>query len=691
MRLLPAGQQHGLIAVTGPVSFPVPDKRVPPAPAVPAPVAAKLWAGTLPDKFIATLVELVSTSRLRATVETLAALHTRHTFSPNIGPAADLIAGEFTAAGYPDVVRLPWTRNGHTADNVVCTKPGTSGSGRIAILCAHYDSRMETLSDSTTRAPGADDNASGVASILEIARLLRGVDLLDTVRFIAFSGEEQGLWGSSAYADAMQAAGVDVHRVINLDMVGRPPADGSVVVERDVGNVVAGNDAASQDFGAVMAAAAADYTSLPVKLGPIYSSDYMPFEAKGYVTIGAYEGVGNPHYHSTTDTPDTVDDDYLTAVTRMTMATMLREWLDVVDESGAGVDLYIRDSDTDTGDQPSGVPHWTSPDLWVRNVDPGTGDDPEQGHQPPINDQPNYLYVRVHNRGSTEVAAGTATVRAYRCDPGTGMIWPQDFTPLGTLTVAEPVPAGGAVRVGPFLWTPHIVDHECLLAIASTPGDHAVPDVFPGPLNHGLLVRYDNNVGQRNVAPRLSVPGGKTSAGLTLRGGTNATSNTLVLDATALPADTSLVLRLPVRVLDGAASGSGFTVVARNSLWARLALAGGVTGGLSGFALAAAERVPLTLTVDFSLLAEHLRRYPVVFSQDQDGVSAGKLTVEITAVKELEDLVFGNPRSMELHTVLCPCWPRISQRNKVPFWQIADGLARGFDGCAFCLPEHHTG
>ena len=88
-------------------------------------------------------------------------------------------------------------------------------------------------------------------------------------------------------------------------MVGRPPADGSVVVERDLGNLVAGNDAASQAFGAVMAQAAADYTSLPIKLGPIFASDYMPFEAKGYVTIGAYEGDGNPHYHATSDTPVT--------------------------------------------------------------------------------------------------------------------------------------------------------------------------------------------------------------------------------------------------------------------------------------------------------------------------------------------------------------------------------------------------
>ncbi len=154
------------------------------------------------------------------------------------------------------------------------------------------------------------------------------------MQFIAFSGEEQGLLGSSAYADALQAAGVDVHRVINLDMVGRPPEDGSVVVESDMGNLVADNDAASQAFGEAMAQAAADYTDLPIKQGSIYASDYMPFEAKGHVVIGAYEGEGNPHYHATSDTPDTLDyDNYLTGITRFTLATVLREWLDASTDS----------------------------------------------------------------------------------------------------------------------------------------------------------------------------------------------------------------------------------------------------------------------------------------------------------------------------------------------------------------------
>jgi hypothetical protein len=85
------------------------------------------------------------------------------------------------------------------------------------------------------------------------------------------------------------------------------------------------------------------------------------------------------------------------------------------------------------------------------------------------------------------------------------MVWPDHFQHMGTLSITVSIPPGGFVRVGPFIWTPHIQDHECLLAIASGPGDHAIPDVYSGRLDYSLLVRFDNNVGQRNVSPQNPV------------------------------------------------------------------------------------------------------------------------------------------------------------------------------------------
>ena len=670
-------------------SYPPPNKRDRPARTEPRPPLAETtagrWTGTLPDKFIATLVDLVSLTRLHSSVATLAAFPTRHTFSPHIGPVATLLAAQFGGFGYTDVVQRPWTRSGHSAVNVVCTKPGSGPAGPMIIVCAHFDSRMSALGDAVARAPGADDNGSGVAALLELARILAPVTLTATLQFVAFSGEEQGLWGSAAYAAELAAASTHVHRVVNLDMVGWKPPDGSVVVERDLGNAVPGNDAASRDFGAVMAQAGADYSAVPVRLGPIFASDYMPFEAQGYVAIGAYEGDGNPHYHQSSDSPDTLDYPYLTDVTRMTLATLLTVALPVRQEPAPLVDLFVRDSLADTGAQPSPVPHWTSPDIWVRN-DPPPADDPEQGHQNPLLAVPNYLYVRVRNRGSASLPAGAATLRAYHCDPGTGMVWPRHFTGLGQLTVTEAVPAGGAVRVGPFVWTPRVADHECLLAVVSTPQDLAVPDVYPGELNHGLLVRYDNNVGQRNVSPQLAVPGGTVSVALTLRGGVDATRNAVQLDASALPADTVITLRVPSRLIEASAALIGFRVAERTARWTRLTLPGGRVGRMGDFALTADARAALTLTVDFGALAEHLRRYPLVFSQSQQGQPAGKLTVDITAVIEAEDFVFGNRRSRELHRADCAFRAQMNPRNTVPFQRRTDALARGYNDCAHCLP-----
>ena len=304
-------------------TYSAPDKRRPPEPRVPAPATAKRTA-TAHSKAATDLLDDVSTDRLRADVAALAAFHTRHTFSTHIAAAADHLVARFHSLGHPGAGKRAWTRLGHTGQNVVAIKPGVAPAPRTVILGAHYDSRMQTASDATSRAPGADDNASGVAAVLEIARLLGGVDLVDTVHFVCFSGEEQGLWGSTEYAAQLEADGVGVHWMINLDMIGHPPADGSVTVERDTGNAVPGNDSASLALGAVMSQAATDYTTLPVMLGPIYSSDYMPFEARGWVTVGAYEGEGNPHYHQTSDDVGTVDYSYLTQVTRMVLATLLQ-------------------------------------------------------------------------------------------------------------------------------------------------------------------------------------------------------------------------------------------------------------------------------------------------------------------------------------------------------------------------------
>ena len=350
-------------------------------------------------------------------------------------------------------------------------------------------------------------------------------------------------------------------------------------------------------------------------------------------------------------------------------------------------DVYIRDASGDTGNTPSPDLHWASPDIWVRNEAPSSPDeDPDAGHQSPIVNTTNYLYVRVHNRGSA--GSGPQEVEAFRCNPGTAMLWPDHFTSLGKLTVAD-VPSGAAVRVGPFPWTPAIVDHECLLAIASGVNDPSVVPQFIGSVPHWKLVRFANNAGQRNVAP-IRVPLGiQARVSMMVRGSVRRSINQFRLNAAAFPTDTAIRVRVPNSVGDNAQM-TRLAPLSRNSRFTTLSLRGGATGVIDAFGLRARQDFNVTLAFDFSVQAAHLQRYPLIATQRQDDQLAGQLTLDVIAVKDPEDFVYGNIRSKELHTVACPFWPHFSNRNKRAFGSIKEGLAHGYNGCAFCLAAYHT-
>ena len=85
--------------------------------------------------------------------------------------SANWLKGELERLSQGDINFHNYREGGYKLKNVICQKTG-SLSDKVILVCAHYDSRMEDLEDSESRAPGADDNASGVAVILEIARLI---------------------------------------------------------------------------------------------------------------------------------------------------------------------------------------------------------------------------------------------------------------------------------------------------------------------------------------------------------------------------------------------------------------------------------------------------------------------------------------------------------------------------------------
>lgn len=302
----------------------------------PVPISTKKLEKVDDDEIKSLLAE-VSSDNIKSTLTTISSYHTRHSKSKYINEVAEWLKNQFKNMGYHDVFFHNYRENidGNDYDlkNVICKKDGINNEC-VIIVCAHYDSRMKKLEDSASRSPGANDNASGVSAILEIARILHKRKLNCNLQFVLFSGEEQGLLGSNHYAKFLKENNnISKYRLINLDMVGYPQLNpGIVIIERDNNpkrryNRVKENDADSIKFGDIMADIS-PYADLQFSLDSIYDSDYEPFEEEGLVVIGAYDGSAqqdlNPHYHDTTDTPSLIDWNYLGSVTKMVLGTVFK-------------------------------------------------------------------------------------------------------------------------------------------------------------------------------------------------------------------------------------------------------------------------------------------------------------------------------------------------------------------------------
>ncbi len=189
------------------------------------------------DTAVDAMLRDISPEAIDRIVRKLAGFHTRHTFSPRndpdrgIGAAARFIEAEFRKISEATGGRLqvevrsflePKTSRTPRAvmiDNIVATLPGAS-QDRHLLVSAHYDSRASRPDDAVSGAPGANDDASGVAAVLELARVLSVHAFEATIHFAAFSGEEQGLLGSTRFAAEAAAAGLDIEAMITNDIIG---------------------------------------------------------------------------------------------------------------------------------------------------------------------------------------------------------------------------------------------------------------------------------------------------------------------------------------------------------------------------------------------------------------------------------------------------------------------------------------
>jgi hypothetical protein len=314
--------------------YPPPDKRMTPKISSDFVVRRKpISRSRVLNKFISSQLALVSKDNLDRWINDLTSFHNRHTKSQNIDKVAHWLGNQLKQFGCNDSTFYhEYTEAGYQLKNVICNKQGTSS--KILLFCAHYDTiLMRDLEDIESRAPGADDNASGVSVLLELSRIISKLDFEYNIRFAFFSGEEQGFWGSKQYAEYLKDKKEDLYAVVNLDMcaeTGFLATNNTTNIDIDDGTTgsVSTNNEASQILGQKMEQMAVDYTDIRVQYDPIAYSDYMPFEARGYVCVGAYDGSAiekNKHYHSDTDIPSNLNMDFLTSVTRMVLAFALSE------------------------------------------------------------------------------------------------------------------------------------------------------------------------------------------------------------------------------------------------------------------------------------------------------------------------------------------------------------------------------
>lgn len=264
---------------------------------------------------ISNLVAAASQSSYRGFVEDLAEHPTRHSLSGEFQAAAGWARQLFEGWGYAvELMSVPVGSG--TSHNVIARRRGRATGDRQAVLVtAHLDS-INIAGGPSAPAPGADDNASGVAGVLEIARLLAAAPIDDDLTLVLFGGEEQGLHGSTRFVAGLSAAErATIKGVINLDMVAsRNSAVPTVLLE---------GAALSSQLMEVLATAAATHTTLSVEtsLNP-FASDHVPFIDAGIPAVLTIEGTdsANGNVHTAADLVDHLDFGFAIEIVRMNLA-----------------------------------------------------------------------------------------------------------------------------------------------------------------------------------------------------------------------------------------------------------------------------------------------------------------------------------------------------------------------------------
>lgn len=265
------------------------------------------------ENFIMNLVNKVNNSQIKNFHTELMNFGARYTGSENCTRAGDYIYQEFENMGL-EVEFQNWEVGHYKSRNVVATLKGQDEKfNAVYILSAHYDCTPGSL--------GADDDGSGVAAVMAIANILSKYQFNHTIKFIAFSGEEVGTYGSFAYAKDAYNRGENIIAVINPDMIGyADTTDGGNILrffypERSYWIAKDAKEIGNKYY---------DFIEIHIETLPNYiGADHQAFIDYGYDGVWIAHHDSYPWGNTPEDTPEKINFSYLEKATKLLLAFLV--------------------------------------------------------------------------------------------------------------------------------------------------------------------------------------------------------------------------------------------------------------------------------------------------------------------------------------------------------------------------------
>lgn len=248
------------------------------------------------DPEIVEMMEQVSADTIEEHIQHLQDYGTRNCYKSQSFEAQDWIEAQFQSYGLETEIMDFYMSGGEASDNVIATLPGTAYPNEYVVIGGHYDSYCFSNQND---APGADDNASGTTGVMEVARIMSDYEFDRTIIFIAFSGEEYGLYGSEAYAELAEDEGMNILGYLNMDMIAYRHQMNPIHTDLI-------HPSSAQELADFYTDVCAEYLpDFGVEEGTLIGgdSDHSSFNDHGYMGIFPFEDSDNysPYIHSTDD------------------------------------------------------------------------------------------------------------------------------------------------------------------------------------------------------------------------------------------------------------------------------------------------------------------------------------------------------------------------------------------------------